>query len=415
MVESAGVYVAHSLGEACAAVARGRRLQSRRHQGVGRVLVLSYSGGCSVLQSNALADVGLALPGASDALTRDVQALFGRPMTNPFDLAGAGDGDLGVFVKLVEAGLRHGGYDALVLAFPFGSFGYFGAEWEADEMAAVEGLLELTRTYDTPMVVWSPIAARPGLTAVQRLRAGGLSCVEWPEEAATIVAAALFGRRGRALSSLPAAKTDAPPMLDAGLSEATDRTIDALEAHDVAHAIGRIVTRTECEAIRDGRWVLRLDGFVHKAKVGAVKVGVPAAELIDAYDALCDVAKRYGVTKAIRLGPFVPHEEEMLVTFWRDARQGSGCAIGAGGVRAEETRDVAVGTIVRTEDDVTRMLERSEVGRRVLADGQLLPPTIDIILRLASAFTESLDVGELECNPIALGAGGASVLDVLPS
>ena len=57
-------------------------------------------------------------------------------------------------------------------------------------------------------------------------------------------------------------------------------------------------------------------------------------------------------------GPLVQHDHELIVTFWRDPSNGSGWAVGAGGIVTEEHNDLAVGRPPRNVDDVLRLLHR---------------------------------------------------------
>lgn len=413
MLEGAGVYTARSLAEACAVASGGVRTRLRR-PGRDRVLLLADGGAAAVLQADALVDAGHRLPPPTPALDADVRAILDRPMCNPFELAGAGDGRLDVIADVLDAALAREAYDAAVLAVPFGSYGAVGAEWGAGEAAAVDRLREIAARRPAPIVIWTPFAARPGLTAPARLRAAGLPCVEWPEEAVAVLSAAIDGRRRNA----PAAGTGRSPtaaVWDPGLGPATDRVIDALDAHGVAHAIGRVVARDTVEHLDGGDWVLRLDGFVHKTRAGAVKVGIPASAVPAAFDELEALARIHDVRASVRLAPFVPHDVELLVAFWRDPRQGSGCALGAGGVHAEEQADLAATTPVRRDEDVRALLSRTLVGRRVLDDARGLGATVEVVLQLARVFDALPELRELECNPLALGPDGAAVLDVLPS
>ena len=414
MLESAGVYAARSLAEACA-VAGARSLAPPRQPPGDRILLLADGGAAAVLQADALVDAGHRLPPPGPALDADVRGILGRPMSNPFELAGAGDGRLDVIVDVLEAALVREAYDLTVLAVPFGSYAAVGADWGAGETAAVDRLCALAARRPAPIVVWSPFASRPGLAAPARLRAAGIPCVEWPEEAVAVVSAAVDGRRRRAPRAAAAPPGRATLAWDPGLGPATDRVLDALEAHGVAHAVGRVVARDAVLRLRSGEWVLRLDGFAHKTWAGAVEVGVAASGAPAAFDALRELARAHGAPAAIRLAPYVAHDGELLVALWRDPRRGDGCAIGAGGLRAEERADLAASTPVRSDEDVRALLARTQAGRRVLDDPRHLAPALDAVRRLARAFDALPELGELEINPLALGAAGATVLDVLPS
>ena len=359
MLESAGVYTARSLTEACA-VAGSRSIAQPRQPSSDRILLLADGGAAAVLQADALVAAGHRLPPPIPELDADVRAILGRPMSNPFELAGAGDGRLDVIVEVLDAALAREAYDMAVLAVPFGSYAAVGADWGAGETAAVDRLCALAARRTAPIIVWSPFAARSGLAAPARLRAAGIACVQWPEEAVAVVSAVVDGRRRRVPPVAAVRPGHAALAWDPGLGPATDRVIDALETHGVAQAIGRVVTRDAVLRLRSGEWALRLDGFAHKTRAGAVKVGIAASRVPAAFDELRELALAHGAPAAIRLAPFVPHGDELLVTFWRDARRGDGCAIGAGGLHAEERADLAASTPIRSDEDVRALLARTQ-------------------------------------------------------
>jgi acetyltransferase len=192
----------------------------------------------------------------------------------------------------------------------------------------------------------------------------------------------------------------------------TDTVLSALEACALPHGLGRRVER-DALPVSGGPWVLRLDGFAHKASAGAIRLGLSAAELPAAHDALRALAREHEIEPRIRLAPMFDVAEELVVALWRDPTRGSGCILGRGGGDVEELRDVAVARLPRSEADVIRVLSHTSIGRRLLEDASLdgLP---GFIVRLTFAFHSELSwVRELECNPVALTAEGPVILDVM--
>jgi hypothetical protein len=200
------------------------------------------------------------------------------------------------------------------------------------------------------------------------------------------------------------------------LADLTETVVTAFEHSGVPHALGRRVEREDIAAIATGRWVLRLDGFSHKTRVGAILVDVPAEELERAYDQLAAVAAGADIPPIVRLGPLIPHDQELILTVWRGP-EGTGMVVGEGGTAVEQHADLTVGRIPRTDAHVVALLSRSAAGRRVLArDDDVSRRFVEVVLGIADAFVGELpDLRELECNPIAIGTDGPVVLDVLPT
>jgi succinyl-CoA synthetase beta subunit len=162
--------------------------------------------------------------------------------------------------------------------------------------------------------------------------------------------------------------------------------------------------------------VLRLDGFAHKARAGALRVGVNSDELSTAYAELAYTAQRSGIAPLVRLAPLVDIDRELLVAFWRDRDVGGGMVIGSGGAGVEETRDVTTARLPVGVDDVLRALSRTQAGRSLLGeDHQLALRFADVVLSLRQVFDELPGLSELECNPVGTGPDGVWVVDALPT
>jgi len=106
------------------------------------------------------------------------------------------------------------------------------------------------------------------------------------------------------------------------------------------------------------------------------------------------------------------------VTVWKGSADGAGLAVGGGGSGVESARDVAIGRLPRTADDVDRLLRRTVAGRRALA--RLSPAAATglrgAILRLAAALDGELaGFTEVELNPLGVGEAGVALLDAVPS
>jgi acyl-CoA synthetase (NDP forming) len=413
-LEDAGAHVARSLPEACAAALARKPRARARCRGRPRVLVLCDGGGASVALAEAFESAGFELPLPAGRHQEALSALIGRPAGNPCDFAGAVDGDYARFARAAEDAITLGDYDAVVLGAIWGVYGEcFGEAWGRSEMEGVRLLGELARRTDVPLVAVTPYAATEKAT-LALFRAASIPVVEWAEEAAIVVAAGL-GRPSRRLPAATAAGNEIG--IDASIGPMTDRVLDRLAAGGMAEGIGRVTSQPELARTPGRRWVLRLDGIAHKARAGAIGVGVPSADLDAEYDRLATLARRHDLPPRIRQSPLIPHEHELLVSFWRDARAGNGWSIGAGGARVEADADVAIGRWPAAAADVVRALGRTAAGSRVLAAGdRAAEATVRAVLALLSIFADHLpEAVELEVNPLGVGASGAAVLDVLVS
>jgi hypothetical protein len=318
-------------------------------------------------------------------------------------------------VPIVEAVAKDDQYDALVLGgMLFGKYGeYFGdaaALAEADVLADLGLLVSHT---SKPLFMQSAFAARAS-DSVSQLRSVGIPYLEWADE---VVWALNSRRRGRpplkVLASTVAGSQGST--VDRSLSSLTENLVNRLESAHIGHGIGRLVPESQLPVDSEERWVLRLDGFTHKEVAGAIEVGLSGTRLREGWQRLATIAMAHNMPPRIRLAPFIEHDYEFIVTFWRDDHEGNGWLFGQGGTGVELTRDIAVGRIPATEADVDRVLNRTQLGLRLQSDLSALQSLTTIVLDLASLFvTELSNIEELECNPIAVRGDSAWVLDVLP-
>jgi acetyltransferase len=405
LLEDAGAVVADGLVAAVAAAAAGRRGARRP---AGRVFVLVDGGGHSVLLADAVTRAGYYLEPPPPALTAELHTLTGRS-ANPLDLAGAADADPEVYGRALARIADAGAYDAVIIGGIFGGYvELFGAQLERAEGAAAAAIGRLAVAHGVPVVVQTAFAGShsPPLAI---LRDHGVACVEWPEEAAAALSTRVVS------ASIGGGRETAAAAADATLGARTDRALAALRAAGVAEAVGDVVPRASLPTAGGGPYAVKLDGFPHKARSGAIRLDVAAEELAAVYDELARLAEAAGLAPRVRLAPMVPCERELLVTFWRDGAGGAGWVAGRGGGSVEERADVASGRLPRDERDVLRALARTSAGREVAERRpDLLARLPGLVLALAAAFRALPELTELECNPVGLSAAGPVVLDVLP-
>jgi hypothetical protein len=164
------------------------------------------------------------------------------------------------------------------------------------------------------------------------------------------------------------------------------------------------------------RWVLRADGFPHKTAAGAIRLNLSTSDLVSHYIHLSNLATDAGLSPVIRLAPYLPHDEELIVTFWRSLAEGSGWLIGRGGTSVEDNPDLAIGRMPSSELDVARALEKTVCGRQLRTrHPAAAAELIRTVFKVAKIFNDELtDLEELECNPLAVAGNNIYVMDALP-
>ncbi|MEA2623397.1 MAG: hypothetical protein QOH61_2307 [Chloroflexota bacterium] len=411
LLRDSGVVVEERLELAAAAVAGGVR---RQRVAVKKVYVLCDGGGHSVLLADGLERAGFTLVRPSADLAAKLATFMGEDIAgvNPLDLQGRADRDPSIYAPMLETVLDSGEYDAAVIGGMFGGYRLFFDEQLGEvELGAARRIAERAAKDPTPVVVQTVYATEDS-EALTVLRAAGVPAVEWPSETVAVLRA-----RTTALGD-SAARTaaHAPDAADRELAEQTERIVQVLDRAGIAHGIGHLVERDALPTSDPGPWVLRLDAFAHKVRIGGIEVGLSGEQLPAAWDRLAAVARKHGTEPLIRVGPLVRHDEELIVSLWRDGREGSGWMVGAGGTDVEEDSDVAVGRLPKTAEDARNLLFQTNVGQRLRDQKPAhVERFAESAMLLAQLFTSDLsDLRELEVNPVALWESGAAVLDALP-
>jgi len=181
------------------------------------------------------------------------------------------------------------------------------------------------------------------------------------------------------------------------------RVATAADAALAAHTLG-------------GPVVLKAVGPVHKTEVGAVRLGLPPAEveaeamaMVARVDALGEKVDGFVVQELIEGGV------EMLVGLVADPDFGPIVACGAGGVNVELTRDVAVRVAPLTDADAAEMIR--SLATFPLLDGYRgaavrdVRALEDVLLRVSALASHHPAISEMDCNPVLVLERGAVVVD----
>jgi len=172
--------------------------QPRRPRG-WRVAVLADGGGHGSVAADLAEAAGLEVPAFGAALQARLRAELppAAAVSNPIDLAGAGEQDISAFNRVLgvltdPAAKAAAEVDALLVTGYFGGYGGYSPQLAAGELAAAEAMARTVRASGPPVVVHTMHAAReaPGV-----LRAAGVPVYATVDEA-VLALAALAGRGG---------------------------------------------------------------------------------------------------------------------------------------------------------------------------------------------------------------------------
>lgn len=377
-----------------------------------RVAIISDSGGQGGIAADVAAARGLAAPVLSNRLQERLRALLplAASVSNPVDLAGAGEADLQVYAKVVELVSASGEVDSVVLSGYFGCYGEDTPSIESAELAVVDRLRQRAGDTHVPLIVHS---MSPSSLAVVRMRENRIPAFDTIDAALGALgrAARLGEQQGRDLAiTWPSA---APPANGYWAAR------EFLMARGIAMPRARRITDADelpeaCASLRPPL-VLKAAWIEHKSEHGAVRTGLGDGTVAAAFDEMRE-----------RLGPgeYVIEEQddrpgvvEMLVGARRDRDFGPIVAVGLGGVQTELWRDVTVELAPVDRDTAAGMLER--LRSRPLLDGWRGQPAVDVealidaLVAVSEAIAGSTDIADIEVNPIRVGPQGALAVDAL--
>ena len=378
-----------------------------------RVAVVSDSGGQGGIAADVAADAGLTTPVFSKTLQDQLAAILpaGASVSNPVDLAGAGEADLGAYAELSRRLLESGEVDSVVLSGYLGCYGEDTPSIEAAELAVIDRMGELVLSSHLPLVVHSMSAGSP---AVSRMWEHGIPAFPGIEFAMNAVAhaASLAAWPGRDIKVLDADRTDTAPgywaaralLADLGIASPAGRLIS--DRQDLERAVDELTFPL----------VLKAGWLEHKSEHGGVKLGLNSLEaLTAAYD---DMYERLGD------GEYVVEEQdnrsdtvEVLVGGRQDRDFGPLVAVGAGGTEAELHRDVCVE--LAPVDHVTAVSMIRRLKCLPLLEGWRGKPATDIpalasiVVAVSEAVAANVQMNEFEVNPIRVAPHGAIAVDAL--
>jgi acyl-CoA synthetase (NDP forming) len=377
-----------------------------------RVGIMGDGGGHGGLAASLAAKAGLEVPqlSASTVAALGAQLPPTASCSNPVDLAGGGEADIGNFERTARTLLESDEVDAVLLTGYFGGYGEYADVFADPEMAAGAALAELASRTGRPLLVHTMYA---GSAAADALRSGRVPVYRAVEDAVDALVR-LSGSPGSDPRTVPALPEPGAPVKDtgyeaarsllarAGLPFVAQRTVDsAAAARDAAAAIGYPVA-------------LKAVGALHKSDAGGVRLGLADWDELAAAYAEIDARLHPDAFSVEAMAPLADGVELLIGARW-DPRFGPVTLAGLGGVYAEVMRDVAVSLAPVTDAQANAMLRSLKAFP--LLDGARGRPALDVaaaanaLAGLSRVAAEHPEIGELEVNPLLVLPDGAVGLD----
>jgi len=385
-------------------------LRAPRRMPGSRVAVLTDGGGHGAVAADTLVASGLVVPVLTGGIAIKLEAALWSQatVTNPVDLAGAGEQDVASYARGVEILLGSDQVDGVLLT------GYFGG-YTADqnglteaELAAARQMAAAVTAQDKPLVVQT---IYPDSPSSQLLRAAGIPVHRDVDRACAVLAGLVDHAAAGLGEPLPPA---APPVTDTSYDAARELFASAGVAFPAAV---QVTDRAGLEAALASVGcpvVLKATGRLHKSEGGGVVVGLTdRAAARAAYD---DLIRRLAPPAvSVEAMADLADGVELIVGSVRDPKFGPVVLVGLGGVFTEVLGDTAC-AIAPVSVDAARDLLLSLQGAPLLR-GARGRPSVDLdaaaacvaqVSQLAAAHPELV---ELELNPVLAGPTGVVALD----
>jgi acyl-CoA synthetase (NDP forming) len=375
-----------------------------------RVAVLTDGGGHGAVAADTLAAAGLETPVLTGPVLSQLEtALWTQAtVTNPVDLAGAGEQDVASYARGVQTLLASDQVDGVLLTGFFGGYTTEQSNLTAPELAAAHHMAAAVAAQAKPLVVQTIYPESP---ASQVLRAVGIPVHRDIDRACAVLAGLVEPASVGLAEALP---DPAPPVTDTSYDAARALFADAGIAFPVAVSV---TDPAGLEAALDSlRFpvVLKATGRLHKSEGGGVVVGLVGRDQVRA--AYADLVGRLAPPAvSVEAQADLADGVELIVGSVRDPKFGAVVMVGLGGVLTELLDDTAC-AIAPVSVAAARELLRSLQGAPALlgargrapVDLDALADAVARVSRLAAAHPELV---ELELNPVLAGPAGVLALD----
>ena len=377
-----------------------------------RVAVLADGGGHASLASDSIESDGLRVEEFSLDLSTQLAAELPptAAVSNPIDLAGGGEQDITCFARVAQQLIDSPETDAVLMTGYFGGYADYDPAMLPGEIQAGHDIGALVAASGASFIAQTMFADS---APAQALRESGIAVYRNVEHASW--ALSRLAARARAASHpLPELPEPAAELTETGYWPARRALSGAGIPFEPAAEVTTIDELTTAVAGLGFPLVLKALGDEHKSDNGGVILNISDhAALLDAWNdvqtrlapPVCSVEEMADLTRAV----------ELIIGVRRDRTFGPIVLVGIGGVYTELLKDTrcALGPVTAAQ---ARTLLLSLRGSALLT-GFRGKPAVDIdaaaqlVATLSSYAAAHPEIGEIECNPVAVTPTTAIALD----
>ncbi len=392
-----------------------------------RVGVMTLSGGAGVLFADRCIARGLTLPKLADATRERLRGIVVAyaSIENPIDTTAQGYNDnFASYTNTMREVLADPNIDAIVARSPRGTVVQTWAE----------GLVEMLRTTDKPLILNWPTAPDDNAPAMQWLENHGVPVIMAPGRAVDALAALnRFAQkrrdheaaRARGHTRLIAPQPLQLPAAAGALGEHASKAL--LQAYGIAVTGEKLMTADAVENLTATPLpfpiAVKIESadIPHKTEAGVIRLNITSLDgLKQAAREVLAAARKYKPDAAVAgvLVQQMATGEEVILGAVNDPHFGPVVAFGLGGVFTEVMQDVTHRYAPFDRETATAMIHEIK-GVQLLQGYRGQPPCdiealADTLSRLSLLVADHADrIAEIDINPLFVNAAGAVAADAL--
>lgn len=421
------------MADLLAALLVPRRMAGRR------TAILTDGGGHGAVAADALAAAGLTTPVLAEPVTAALTAALWvhSTVTNPVDLAGAGEQDVASYARGVTTLLASDQVDGVLLTGYFGGYSTEQSNLTEPELVVARLMAEAVAAQHKPLVVQT---IYPDSPTGMILRAAGIPVHRDIDRACSVLAGLVevtppsldtgsflapldhrdqscpLGEENSPWSSSSRERVETQAVTDT--SYAAARALFAGVGVDFPIAIS-VTDIAELDAALEEPAmtypvVLKATGRLHKSEGGGVVLGLADRDAVrSAYDDL--VARLAPPAVSVEAMVDLTDGVELIIGSVQDPRFGPLVMVGLGGVFTEVLGDTMC-ALAPVSCAAARDLLLSLRGAPLLRGARGRPPVdlqalADVVSQVSALAAAHPEIAELELNPVLARSDGVIALD----
>ncbi len=401
-----------------------KAFRARRLPRGNRTGVVTLSGGAGVLLADRCIEHGLELPPLTDATTRELKKVVVAfaSVANPVDATANGYNDnFASYNRVLATVLADPCIDQVIARAPRG----------AAATAWAQGLVEIARTTDKPILINWPTSPDDNAAAMQLLDANGVPCILAPGRTVRALASLYeFAQKKRAYAQrlrVPAPRivSRQPVGLPAGAGTLGERrSKQVLKAYGIPIVAEVLMSPAAVAALDQPPLpfplAVKIDSpdIPHKTEAGVVRLGIRTKEELKVA-ALEIVAAATQHAPDARIDGILLQEMarglEVIIGAVNDPYFGPVVVFGLGGIHTELLHDVTQG-FAPFDSAYAKQMVGAIKGSALLTGFRGQPPLdvdalADTLARVSLLIADHADrIAEIDVNPLFVRAAGQGVV-----